>query len=62
MLKNRERLLISLPPDLKDWTIDESLRAGTSAAKYIERLLEEKRSGARAERKNPAGGPRDNWF
>ena len=63
MLKNRERLLISLPPELKEWVSDEAVKAGTSVAKYVESVLEQKRAeGDVPRRKDHPFKPKDNWF
>lgn len=63
MLKNRERLLISLPPELKQWAQDEATKAGTSVAKYVETVLEEKRrQGDVPRRKDVPFKPKDSWF
>ncbi len=63
MLKNRERLLISLPPELKQWAQDEAQKAGTSVAKYVESVLEQKRAeGDVPRRKDRPFKAKEDWF
>ena len=62
MLKNRERVLISLPPELKQWTAEEAAKAGTSVAKFVEAVLEQQRTAQAAPRAMPQQKTKERWF